>query len=226
MRVVQGGHLTDLRIEHLPDAETVAIRAAAEIAAAAGDAVRERGEFSLAVSGGRTPARMFELLAAEEMPWEQVGLFQVDERIAPDGDPARNLTGLRHGLLDMLEIPPDFHPMPVDDSDLDAAAARYASALPPRFDMIHLGLGIDGHTASLVHDDPVLNAKGDVAITGVYQGYRRMTLTYPVLNRARRILWVTTGADKAGALARLIAGDQAIPGGRVARRNAMVLCDG
>ena len=180
----------------------------------------------MAVSGGSTPVRMFELLAAAALPWEQVKLFQVDERIVPDGDPARNLTRLRQGLLDRLEVLPYFHPMPVDDSDLDAAAARYAGTLPARFDIIHLGLGTDGHTASLVPDEPVLNATGDVAITGVYQGYRRMTLTYPVLNRARRILWVTTGADKADALARLIAGDQAIPAARVARRNALVLCDG
>lgn len=203
----------------------MAIRAVAEIAAAAHNAVRERGGFSLAVSGGRTPARMFELLAAEKVPWEQVELFQVDERIVPDGDPARNLTALRRDLLGRLQVPPIVHPMPVDDSDLDAAAARYAGTLPTRFDLIHLGLGPDGHTASLVPDDPGLDATGDVAITGVYQGHRRMTLTYPVLNRARAILWVATGADKAGALTRLVAGDHAIPAGRVARRNAIVLCD-
>ena len=168
---------------------------------------------------------MFELLADEDLPWEQVELFQVDERVAPENDPARNLTQLQRCLLDPLEMLPRLHPMPVEEGDLDAAAARYATLLPGRFDLIHLGLGADGHTASLVPGDPVLEATAAVAMTGVYQGHRRMTLTRPVIDRARRILWVVTGADKADALARLIAGDTTIVAGRIARERAMVVCD-
>lgn len=196
-----------------------------EIAAAARDAVHQRGRFSLAVSGGSSPARMFELLVDEDLPWEQVELYQVDERVAPESDPARNLAQLQRCLLDPLEMLPTLHPMPAEEDDLDAAAVRYATTLPKQFDLIHLGLGADGHTASLVAGDPVLDATADVAITGVYQGHRRMTLTYPVLNRARRILWMVTGATKAAALTRLLAGDTAIPAGRVARERAMVVCD-
>ncbi len=219
------GRLTDLVVEQLATAEAVALRAAAEIAAAARDAVHQRGRFSLAVSGGSTPARMFELLVDEDLPWDQVELYQVDERIAPADDPARNLTPLQRCLLDPLEMLPRLHPMPVEDDDLDAAAAHYAATLPERFDLIHLGLGADGHTASLVPGDPVLEARADVAITASYIGHRRMTLTYPVLNRARRILWVVTGASKHEALTRLLAGDRAIPAGRVARERAIVICD-
>ena len=202
----------------------MALRAAAEIAAAARDAVHRRGRFSLAVSGGSTPARMFELLADKDLPWEQVELYQVDERVVPESDPARNITQLQRRLLGPLETRPHLHPMPVEEDDLDAAAVCYATTLPKPFDLIHLGLGADGHTASLVPGDPVLDATADVAITRVYRGHRRMTITYPVLNRARRILWVVTGATKAVALTRLIAGDATIPAGRVARERAIVLC--
>jgi 6-phosphogluconolactonase len=215
----------------LPTAEDVALRAAAEIAAAAREAVQARGRFLLAVSGGNSPTRMFELLADEDVPWGAVELFQVDERVAPIADPARNLAALQAALLDPLQELPLVHPMPVDAPDLEAAAERYAHALqhhggiPPVLDLVHLGLGDDGHTASLVPGDPVLDAAADVAVTGTYRGHRRMTLTYPVINRARRILWLVTGADKAVALSRLRAGDPGIPAGHIRSDHALVLSD-
>jgi len=212
-----------LEVEVLPDAEAVAERGAEVVAAAAAEAVAERDRFTLAASGGRTPWAMFAALYGR-MPWEKVTIFQVDERIAPDGDPDRNLTQLQRSL------PPggaaDVRPLPVWADDLDAAAAVYAGALPDRLDLVHLGLGPDGHTASLVPGDPVLEVTDrDVAVTGVYQGRRRMTLTYPVLDRARQILWLVTGDDKVDALARLRAGDQSIPAGRVSTENALALAD-
>ena len=212
-----------LDVEILPDPDAVAARAAAVVAAEARAALAERGRFDLAVSGGRTPWAMFARLADEDMPWAGTTIYQVDERVAPPGHPDRNLTSLlasiegRHVAL---------RPMPVEADDLEAAAAAYASSLPERFDLVHLGLGPDGHTASLVPGDPVLDVSDrDVAPTGEYQGRRRMTLTYPPLDRARRVLWLVTGADKADPLRRLRAGDRSIPAGRVAAGDQLAVVD-
>ena len=212
-----------LQVEVLSDADAVAERGAEIVAAAAEAALAERGRFTFAVSGGRTPWAMFEGLYGR-MPWEKVTIFQVDERIAPDGDPDRNLTLLERSL------PPggaaDVRPLPVWAEDLDAAAARYAEGLPEQLDLVHLGLGPDGHTASLLPGDPVLDvSERDVAVTGEYQGRRRMTLTYPAINRARKILWLVTGEDKVDALARLRASDPSIPAGRISTANALVVAD-
>ena len=212
-----------LQVEILPDADAVARRGSEVVAEHAAAAIADHGRFGLAVSGGRTPWAMFADLAGK-MPWEKVTIFQVDERIAPEGDPDRNLTQLERAL------PPggaaDVRAMPVWADDLDAAATQYAGALPAELDLVHLGLGPDGHTASLIPGDPVLDvADRDVALTGEYQGRRRMTLTYPALNRARAILWLVTGDDKVDALARLRAGDPSIPGGRVSTEHALVVAD-
>jgi 6-phosphogluconolactonase len=176
---------------------------------------------------------MLRALVNEEVPWKSVHVVQVDERVAPAGDPDRNLTHLRESLLEHAPLRPEqIHAMPVESPDLDAAAKRYAMTLeeiaesPPVLDLAHLGLGPDGHTASLVPGDPVLNVTGaDVGLTGVYQGRRRMTLTYPMLNRSRRILWLITGSDKVEAFARLRDGDASIPAGRIQRDQAVVLAD-
>jgi 6-phosphogluconolactonase len=222
-----------MKIQVLPDPAAVARGAAGFVAAEARSAVAVRGRFLLAVSGGHTPWQMLRDLAREEVPWEAVQVFQVDERVAPAGDPARNLTHLRESLLAGAPLRPDqVHAMPVEDPDLAAAARHYARTLeelagsPPVLDLVHLGLGPDGHTASLVPGDPVLGVTdADVAVTGVYQAHRRLTLTYPVLNRARGILWLVTGADKADMLLRLRDGDGSIPAGRVNRDRATVLAD-
>ena len=223
-----------MKIEVLGDDEAVAARGAAFVAAAARDAVVARGRFVIAVSGGHTPWKMLRALASQEVPWAAVHVVQVDERVAPAGDPERNLTHLRESLLAHAPLPPEhLHAMPVEGPDLSAAAASYAALLaqlagsPPVLDLVHLGMGPDGHTASLVPGDPVLEVGDvDVAITGgLYQGRRRITLTYPALNRARQILWLITGADKAPMLARLRAGDRGIPAGRIRADNAVVLTD-
>jgi 6-phosphogluconolactonase len=223
-----------MKLDALPDATAVAKAAAALIAADARDAVAARGRFTFAVSGGTTPWVMLRALADEDVPWADVHVFQVDERIAPAGDPTRNLTHLHQSLLEHAPLPPaQIHAMPVEASDLVVAAASYARALntlagtPPTLDLVHLGLGPDGHTASLVPNDPVLDVTDvDVALTGTtYQGRRRMTLTYPMLNRARRVLWLVTGEEKVPMLARLMRGDRSIPAGRVSSDRAMVLAD-
>jgi 6-phosphogluconolactonase len=206
-------------------AEAAALRGAELIAEAAREAVGERGRFAFAASGGREPWRMYELLGGVEVPWEAVDVFQVDERVAPDGDDERNLTH----LLESLPEPgvKRVRPMPVASSDLEAAAASYAADLPGKIDLVHLGIGPDGHTASLVPGDEVLDVMDRrVALTaGEYQGRRRMTLTYPELARAGRLVWLITGAEKREPLKRLRDRDQSIPAGRVASDRALVIAD-
>lgn len=222
-----------MKLEVFDDADAVARAAAATIAADARDAVAARGRFIMAVSGGHTPWAMLRALANETVPWATVHVFQIDERIAPAGDPDRNLTHLRASLLEHAPLPPEqIYPMPVESSDLEAAAKQYAQTLqqvagsPAVLDLAHLGMGPDGHTASLVPGDPVLDiTDADVGLTGVYMGRRRMTLTYPVINRSRRILWLMTGAEKLTMLPRLLEGDTTIPAGRISRDQAVILAD-
>jgi 6-phosphogluconolactonase len=211
------------QLEVMASADLVARTGAGYVQRQAVAAVADHGEFTFAISGGHTPWAMFAELARMDMPWSQVTLFQVDERAAPDGDPDRNLTHLHDTLGD---VKANVVAMPVTTPDLDAAAAAYAALLPDRFDLVHLGLGPDGHTASLVPGDPVLEVTDRlVAVTGPYQGHRRMTLTYPALARAGQIMWLVTGADKTEPLARLLAGDRSIPAGRVEAAASLVLAD-
>ena len=222
-----------MQIEIHSDADAVALAAAKLIAKEARDAVATRGKFVMAVSGGKTPWVMLRHLAQQDVPWKDVHVFQVDERVAPEGDPDRNLTHLRESLLEHAPLRPDqIHAMPVGASNLESACVQYEQALtevagsPPVLDLVHLGLGPDGHTASLVPGDAVLNVTNtDVALTGIYQGRRRMTLTYPLISRSGRVLWVVTGAEKAAMLTRLQAGDVSIPAGRISGDRAVVLAD-
>lgn len=222
-----------MRMEVLSDAEAVAKKAAAVIAQEARAVVAAQGRFLLAVSGGRTPWIMLQALAAAAVPWKQVHVVQVDERVAPAGHADRNLTHLHETLLEHAPLRKEqIHAMPVEATDLEAAAARYAHTLreiagtPPVLDLAHLGLGSDGHTASLVPADPVLEVVDrDVAITAPYQGRQRMTLTYPMINRSRHILWVVTGAEKAPMLKRLRDADASIPAGRIRQDQALILAD-
>ena len=222
-----------MQIQAFRDATAVAEKAAQIIVAEAQASVSARGRFNLAVSGGETPWRMLRTLAAKELPWADVFIFQVDERVAPDGDPKRNLTHLHESMSQLVAMPSDqIYAMPVNLPDLKAASDLYTSIIektvgvPAVLDLVHLGLGSDGHTASLVPGDPVLEVQDrDVAVSGTYQGTRRMTLTYPILNRSRRILWVITGIEKAEMLARLRNKDASIPAGRVRQDRAIVLAD-
>ena len=215
------------------DDDSVARAAAKMIAEEARAAVAARDRFVMAVSGGHTPWIMLRALAVEKLPWDRVHVAQVDERVAPAGDPDRNLTHLHESLLDHSPIRREqIHAMPVEASDLELAARQYAQVLeqiagsPATLDLVHLGLGPDGHTASLVPGDPALNVTdADVALTGTYQGRRRMTLTYPIINRARRVLWLVTGSQKIDMLARLRKGDPSIPAGRIRQDRAVIFAD-
>jgi 6-phosphogluconolactonase len=210
-------------LKSLADPDAVAQAGAAFVAERARAAVAQRGTFHFAVSGGHTPWAMFAALAQETVPWDAVVIYQVDERVAPRGDPSRNLTHLTEALG---SAPAELLPMPVNDADLAEAAAAYATDLPEQFDLVHLGLGPDGHTASLVPGDPVLSVTDRlVGVTRPYQGEVRMTLTYPALARARQILWLVTGADKKEPLRALLAGDTTIPAGRVEAAASLVMAD-
>jgi len=213
------GH--ELRV--FADAETAARAAGAFITSLVAETIAERAECALALSGGSTPWPAFRALAAMDVDWDHVRIFQVDERVAPDGDVHRNLTQLDECLG---SLPVKIAAMPVTDGALQAAADSYATQLPVRFDLVHLGLGPDGHTASLVPGDAVLDVHDRlVAITGEYQGYRRMTLTYPAIGRAELLLWLVAGDDKRDALARLLVGDESIPAGRVCAPRSVVMAD-
>lgn len=220
-------------VEVLDTAEAVAQRGATLIADTARHAIDARGRFLFAVSGGHTPWVMLRALANETLPWASFHIFQVDERVAPADSPDRNLHHLRQSLVDLVSLPTEnLHAMPVEDADLAAAADRYGTALegvagkPPRLDLVHLGLGPDGHTASLVPGDPVLKVTdAPVGLTGPYQGHPRMTLTYPVLDNAARVMFVVTGAEKVDALKKLRAQDPSIPAGRVRAQDIVVIAD-
>jgi 6-phosphogluconolactonase len=222
-----------LKIEVFENAQAVAEAAAVTIAADARAAVAARGRFTMAVSGGSTPWVMLRALANEDVPWKDVHVFQIDERIAPAGDPDRNLTHLQQSLLENAPLPAQqIYAMPVESADVETAARQYEQTLqgvcgvPAVLDLAHLGMGPDGHTASLVPGDPVLTILNtDVGVTGVYMGRRRMTLTFPMINRSRRILWLIAGSEKFPMLSRLRAGDTSIPAGRINSENAIVLAD-
>jgi 6-phosphogluconolactonase len=214
------------QLEVVADEREAARRGAELIAAAGREAAGERGSYSLAMSGGRTPWAMLAILSdSEEMPWADTALLQVDERVASPGSEDRNLTHLILGLS--MQNQSALRPMPVTQRDLDAAAREYEASLPEPLDLVHLGLGPDGHTASLVPGDPVLEVTDRrVAVTETaYQGHRRMTLTYPALAAARQVLWLVTGAEKRDALEKLMAGDGSIPAGRVENESMTVVAD-
>lgn len=225
--------MSAMRLETRADATTAARAAARFVAGCARRAMSERGRFIAAFSGGSTPLEMLEALVAEDLPWHDMHVFQVDERVAPRGDPARNLAQLENALLGRTPLTGErVHAMAVEEPELDGAAARYAELLleaagtPPVLDLVHLGLGDDGHTASLVPGDATLAVTDrDVAVSGEYRGQRRMTLTLPSIDRARQRLWLVTGAGKAAMLARLMAGDRSIPAGRVRAEDCVVFAD-
>lgn len=213
-----------ITVEVFPDSRSVGRRAADLIAEAVRHALSEGGRFAWAISGGEAPVPMFRRLGELDLPWRLIDTWQVDERVAPRDHPDRNRS------LQSEAFPPGalegIRWMPVEDEDLEMAAVRYAATLPDRFDVVHLGLGADGHTASLVPGDPVLDVGDrDVAVSGPYEGRRRMTLTYPALSGAKRAVWVVTGSGKRDALRKLLAGDRSIPATNVPVPDRSVVTD-
>ncbi|CAG0941592.1 6-phosphogluconolactonase [Gammaproteobacteria bacterium] len=222
-----------MRVVAGPSPEAAAAGAAEFIAQSLAAALVARGRATLALSGGHSAVPLLAALARQALDWSRVAVFQVDERMAPDGDTARNLTALQRALVAEGPLPAaNLHPMPVTDAEPAAAAAAYAQQLrerggsPPILDLVHLGLGADGHTASLFPGDAVLQLTArEVAVTGPHAGYRRMTLTLPVINAARARVWLVIGAGKAGVLAELEGGTSGMPAAMVARKDATVFAD-
>lgn len=220
------GHRTQVHHDLIvfDDLDALSYAAARYVADVAASAVAEDGAFHFAVSGGRSPWQMFGVLTDLDMPWDRTFIWQVDERVAPADDPDRNLAHLREALGDKTA---HVRPMPVEDADLEAAADRYGAELPHQFHLVHLGIGPDGHTASLVPADPVLEVRDrPVAVTSsAYEGRRRMTLTYPGIERARQLVWLVSGEDKRGPLEKLLRSDPSIPAGRVEAGSSLVMAD-
>jgi 6-phosphogluconolactonase len=222
-----------MQVEVQQDAEQAAQRAAELMAEAVLQTLAQQEQCHLAFSGGSTAPALLEAFATHALPWDRVQIFQVDERIAPTVDAARNFTALLRVLAERVPLPmANLHPMPVEIEPPEEAAVDYQHLLldmigrPPVFDLVHLGLGADGHTASLVPGDPVLAVENrDVAVCGVYQGHKRLTLTYPILLRAKRVLFLVSGEDKRQAVQQLVDGDPAIPAGRLAGDNAILILD-
>lgn len=229
----------NVNVEVLPDSEALAERAVAVIVDAAARAIEERGVFVWAVSGGSTPRRMLALLSERtDLDWSRTHLFQVDERVAPYGDPDRNAMMLdTHLLTDTFRkhnAPAGIWLMPVDDAveDPEFATRLYEEKMdevtgsPVVFDLIQLGMGSDGHTASLIPDDPILEVdEVDVAVSAEYQGRIRMSFTWPVLDRAKELLWVIGGESKQEAVKLFLANDPSIPATLPTQARATVLLD-
>ena len=221
-----------MEVRVAPDARAAALAAAGHIAARARAAVAKRGRFALALSGGSSPLPMFDALAESDVPWTFVHLYQVDERLVPADSPQRNFAAIRERLADRAGIPAShLYPMPVERADPRDAAREYAETLertlPPGagLDLAHLGLGADGHTASLLPGDPALDDPAAVIVSKTFQGTRRLSLSAAVLSAAGERLWLVTGADKRVALARLLEGDLEIPAARLDRRRSVVFTD-
>lgn len=212
-----------MELQICADADALARATADHLALRIRHAAEACGRAVVALSGGKTPARMLAALAQCDLPWDRVEIVQVDERVVPDGHPDRNWTMIRRELVERSPLPESqAHPMPVTDADLKPAAVRYAALLrdlcggePIVLDVVHLGLGEDGHTASLVPGDPAVDEPNlEVTLTGPYDGQVRMTVTFPLINRARGILWQVQGVEKAEALRGLLDGAD-IPARRV-----------
>ena len=214
------------------DAPEAELAAAAFIAQTLALAIEARGSATLAISGGRSPWRMFDRLSVEEVGWGRLHLFQVDERIVPAGDPERNWSHFVKGPLAARIPARNLHPMPVELDDVEQAVGRYSATLaqwagvPPRLDVVHLGIGQDGHTASLFADDVLLEDRRHwVGVSRPYQGHRRLTLTLPVLNAARTVVWFSVGSGRRAILERLQAADPGIAASHVRRERAVVFTD-
>jgi len=209
-----------------PDPQTASETTAREIAAVVRSAVEQGGVANIALSGGNTATSMLAALSRQEVPWARVHVYQVDERVAPDGDANRNATALTAELLDAVPLPSgNIHLLPVTATNLDDAASAFGARLP-RFDVVHLGMGNDGHTASWPPGDPVIEVRHQpIAVVGPFNGHLRMTVTPAVTSPSHLIVFLIVGVSKREPLAAMLAGDPAIPASHVPRERTVVHVD-
>lgn len=210
-------------LARVADAEALAAAAAAVVVDSASRAVAARGRFTIALSGGATPRRLYQLLADPgapfrgRLPWDRVHVFFGDERHVPPDHQDSNYRAAREALLDHVSVA-SVHRMRGEEPDAGLAAAAYEAELArffaapaggpaPRIDLVLLGLGADGHTASLFPGSPALHERRRWVVAPYVEklGARRITLTFPALDRAREVVFVVSGAEKADALARVLA---------------------
>jgi 6-phosphogluconolactonase len=228
--------MKQLETEVLNDPERLAQRAAEWLAAAA-KASRDR--FVVALSGGSTPKRMYQILAGMDLPWQRTHWFWGDERFVPPDDVLSNYRMAREALFDHAPVPAaNIHPVPTQGLEPEAAAAAYEAELKrfyggerldpaqPVFDITLLGLGPDGHTASLFPGTAVLaeRHKWVAAVIGA-KDEARITFTYPLLESSRHIAFLVAGAEKRRMLGLLLGGDREIPAGRLSKEHAQVFAD-
>jgi 6-phosphogluconolactonase len=216
--------MTEPILRVFDDAEAVSRAAADEFVRRAAEAVAGRGRFAVALSGGSTPRRLFQLLAGppwrERVAWDRIEFFWGDERCVPPDHPDSNYRMAREALLAHVPVRPDaVHRLEAERPDAAAAARDYQEVLarvlgagpagePPQLDLVLLGMGPDGHTASLFPQTAALGqtARWVVANFVPRLNTQRLTLTYPVLNRGRAVLFLICGADKADALHEVLEG--------------------
>jgi len=207
-----------------PDATSAAELAARLIASSLRGSLAARPTATLGVSGGSTPQGMFLILSDLSVEWNRVHVVQVDERLVPPDHPDRNLGALRRDLLDRIPDPASFLQLPVD-GDLERSTTRLTDILiEKRFDVMHLGLGADGHSASLFANDPDLG-EGPFVETPEHGGHRRVSLAEQVLADTRLRLVLCTGASKSDALAGLRSGDTTAVLGRMSGGTTIVVAD-
>jgi len=220
-----------MRVEVCSTPQEAATRAAELIAECLREAIARSGNGTVALSGGRTPSTMLQELASAPLDWSRIHIFQVDERLVDDGDERSNMKTIRSAFERPSLAIEQMHHMQIHGDSPQAGADRYTSQIrlvagnPPTFDVVHLGLGEDGHTASLFPGDSALDADGDVAVTGIHGGVRRMTLTLKVINRARSRVWLVTGNAKRNVVQGLLRRDLALIASRVDQDNSSLVID-
>jgi 6-phosphogluconolactonase len=203
------------RVEILPDRDAIVQRSLEIVLASLQLALTERGQFTIALAGGGTPKPLYEAIASQDLPWDKIHVFWGDERYVPADHPDSNEGMARRAWLDQVAMPStNIHPMPTDEADPAVAAQKYEQQLQeffqlqvgefPALDVVLLGIGDDGHTASLFPHTQALTVRDRLITVGNKDGQPRLTFTAPLINRARAVVFLVTGANKQNALAHIL----------------------
>lgn len=205
----------DRKVEVLPELTALIQRALELVIAKTQTAIAERGKCTIALAGGGTPKPLYEAIAAQQLPWDKLHVFWGDERYVPPNDSSSNQRMARLAWLERVAIPAEnIHPMPTDEADPAVAASKYEAELQqffqsqagfPAFDLVLLGMGDDGHTASLFPQTEALHVRDRLVTVGQKDGQPRLTFTAPLINQARCVMFLVAGANKRQALEQVFA---------------------